>query len=64
MEVKRSSAEMATSDLRRMATADAKLVVSLASRSKNLKGTFQKAFKNAAASMQAIVAALASRQQS
>jgi len=50
-------------DLQRVAVADAKLVVDLATKSKNLKGTFQRALKEAAASLQGIVTILASRQQ-
>jgi len=54
---------MSTRELQRVAVADANLVVNLATKSRNLKGTFQRAMKEAAASLQGIVTTLAGRQQ-
>lgn len=57
-------ADLSASELQRLAAADAKLVTELATKSKNLKGTFQRFLKDAARSLQGIVATLAERQQS
>lgn len=51
-------------DLQRVAVSDAKLVVDLATKSKNLKGTFQHALKRTAMSLMEVVSVLANRQQS
>jgi len=60
----RNLAAMTIEELQRVAASDAKLVAELAAKSKNLKGTFQRALKNVALSLQGIVTTLASRQQS
>jgi len=59
----RDFSAMSAGELQRVAVADAKLVVNLAAKSRNLKGTFQRAIKEAAASLQGIVTNLAGRQQ-
>lgn len=57
-------AAMTSGELQVAAAADAKVIRDLASKSKNLKGTFQRVLKNAAKSLEGIVATLAERQQS
>lgn len=54
---------MTSTDLQRVAASDAKLVVNLATKSKNLKGTFQQALKKSAASLLEVVSVLANRQK-
>jgi len=56
-------AKLSIFDLQRVAAADAKLVARLAAKSKNLKGAFQRALRDAAISMQSVVTTLAERQQ-
>lgn len=60
----RDLADLSASEFQRVTATDTKLVTELASKSKNLKGTFQRILKDAARSLQGIVAALAVRQQS
>jgi len=55
---------ISASEIRKMTVADAKLAMDLVTRSKNLKGTFQRALKKAAISLERTVTSLAGRSQS